>query len=164
MSALQSALPEASAEAAEVYLHPGQIFVSREPHRVTTILGSCVSVCMWDDSTGVGGLNHFLLPHWAGEGHSSPRFGNVAMRMLVEGLLALGARRSRLRAKVFGGACVMEAFLARAQHLGAKNVEIAERILDEEAVEVVARDVGGERGRKLIFETSGGSAWVRRLG
>jgi len=158
------ALAGGAADGPELYLHPGQIFVSAEPHRVTTILGSCVSVCMWDGARGIGGLNHFLLPHWAGDGHSSARFGNVAIRMLVDGLVGLGVQRRRLQAKVFGGACVMEAFRGTGEHLGVKNVEVAARMLHDEGVDVVARDVGGRRGRKLIFQTNEGSVWMRLLG
>jgi chemotaxis protein CheD len=148
---------------AAIYLHPGQVFVSGEPSRVTTILGSCVAVCMWDPVSRAGGINHFLLPHWAGEGHSSARFGNVAMQSLVERLTMAGARTGRLKAKLFGGASVLEAFRTQG-HLGSRNVELAERLLAEYRIEVVARDVGGSRGRKLVFETGDGTAWVRQLG
>ena len=61
-----------------VYLHPGQLVVSAAPCSVSTILGSCVAVCVWDEETGIGGMNHFLLPNFAGRGLSSARFGNVA--------------------------------------------------------------------------------------
>jgi chemotaxis protein CheD len=75
-----------------VYPHPGQLFASAEPASVTTVLGSCVSVCLWDRDRGIGGINHFVLPIWAGNGTSSPRFGNVAMEALLARLVGLGAR------------------------------------------------------------------------
>jgi chemotaxis protein CheD len=146
-----------------VYLHPGQVFVSPNPAEVTTILGSCVAICVFDPVLRVGGTNHYLLPHWVGNGLSSPRFGNVAVQLLIEKLLGLGSRKSDLQAKVFGGACVIDAFLSRGEHLGTKNVELGLKVLRQEGIPVVADEVGGRRGRKVVFHTDQGTAWVRYL-
>jgi chemotaxis protein CheD len=145
------------------YLHAGHILVSRDPCRITTVLGSCVAVGIWDDITHVGGLNHFLLPHRLPTGAASPRFGNIAVRALVEGVIAAGGRRQSLQAKVFGGACVLRAFREGGWHLGSKNVEVARSMLLEEGIPIAAEDVEGPRGRKLIFQTHDGAAWVRSL-
>jgi chemotaxis protein CheD len=146
-----------------VYLQPGQLYASAQPSAVTTILGSCVAICLWDPVAAIGGMNHYLLPFFAGAGKGSPRFGNVAMSQLVDRLLAAGAARGRLQAKVFGGACVLEAFQARKGHLGEKNAGVAFRLLEGLAIPVVSRDVGGRTGRKLIFHTDLGNAWVAKL-
>lgn len=146
---------------ADVYLHPGQLYVSADPSAVTTILGSCIAVCLWDPVLRVGGTNHYLLPE-CGSGSSSPRFGNVAIRRLVEGMLSLGSQEQHLRAKVFGGACVLDAFVG-GSHLGAKNADLGLRILREEGIPVVAEDVGGRRGRKVVFHTDSGLALVRLI-
>ena len=146
-----------------VYLQPGQLYASAQPSAVTTVLGSCVAICLWDPLTSVGGMNHYLLPFFAGAGRGTPRFGNVAMAQLLERLQALGASRNRLQAKVFGGACVLEAFQAREGHLGEKNAGVALKLLDELGIPVVSRDVGGRSGRKLIFHTDLGNAWVAKL-
>jgi chemotaxis protein CheD len=143
----------------QAYLHAGHMVVSRDPCRVTTVLGSCVAVGVWDPTSGVGGVNHFLLP----QGNDSPRFGNVAVRTLIREVVAAGARRRHLQAKVFGGACVLRAFKGGGSHLGRKNVEVAQQILIDEGIPVTAQDVEGERGRKLIFQTHDGAAWVRSL-
>lgn len=148
----------------EVYLHPGQLVASSEPCSVTTILGSCVAACIWDPDAGVGGMNHFLLPHFAGPSSASPRFGSVAMSQLVEELLGLGARADRLRAKVFGGGCVVEALRRQSNGLGAQNVDLALRFLRKLAIPVMSEDVGGDRGRKLAFRTADGAAEVRLFG
>lgn len=145
------------------YLHPGQIFVSREGHAVTTILGSCVSVCLWDPYARVGGINHFLLPTHTGDGHASPRFGDLAIQALIERLIVFGCLRRNLLAKIFGGACVLEAFQVRTSHLGQRNVELAEQLLTAAEITVTGHDVGGHRGRKLIFHTDDGTAWVKPL-
>jgi chemotaxis protein CheD len=146
-----------------VYLHPGHVFVSAAPTAVSTILGSCVAVCLYDPGRGIGGVNHYLLPHWAGAGCSSARFGNVAIRELVEGVLALGGVRERLEAKVFGGACVLEAFSQREVHLGDQNVGRAFDCLAQEGVTIASQATGGRRGRKLVFHTGDGSAWIKEI-
>jgi chemotaxis protein CheD len=147
-----------------VYLQPGQLYASGQPSAVTTVLGSCVAICLWDPVESVGGMNHYLLPFFAGNAsQGSPRFGNVAVAQLVERLVALGAARGRLQAKVFGGACVLEAFQARQGHLGEKNAGVAFKLLEELGIPIVSRDVGGRSGRKLIFHTDLGTAWVARL-
>lgn len=143
-----------------VYLAPGLLYASAEAAQVTTILGSCVAVCLWDPLERVGGMNHFLLPEGAPR---SPRFGKSAVPLLIERVLELGARRSQLKAKVFGGACVLEAFRAGAQTLGVRNVEAARERLRSEEIRVVGEDVGGDLGRKLVFDVQTGSAWIRAI-
>jgi chemotaxis protein CheD len=147
------------ARAKRVYLAPGQLFASADAVQVRTILGSCVAVCLWDLEAGVGGLNHFLLPHGA---PPSPRFGEHAVPQLLQRVLALGASRERLRAKLFGGACVLEALRAGSA-LGSRNVEVAREQLSAAAIPVVAEDTGGDLGRKLVFEVQTGSAWIRAI-
>jgi chemotaxis protein CheD len=146
-----------------VYLHPGQLHVATEPTLVTTILGSCVAVCLWDITQGIGGINHYLLPVGLKTASNGLRYGNVAIEHLLEKLERTGARRSNLRAKVFGGACVLDAMRDRANHLGDKNVEMAQRVLAEAGIPVVASDVGGSRGRKLIFYPHDGTVLVKLL-
>ncbi len=144
-----------------VYLHPGQVFVSADPAEVNTVLGSCVAVCVFDPVLRLGGANHYLLPRWAGDGVSSERFGNVAVRSLIEKMVALGSHKGNLEAKVFGGACTVEAF--GGGEVGGRNTEAAFNTLGREGIRVVAEDVGGRRGRKLVFRTDTGVALVRLL-
>ena len=147
-----------------VYLYPGQLFTSREPATVTTILGSCVSVCLWDRSTAIGGINHYLLPQAAGSRSAPLRFGSAATDALIAQILALGGRRDRLTAKVFGGACIADAFTQEvARQLGARNVEQAFVALRRAGIPVEAETTGGRFGRKLVFQTDDGSAWVKEL-
>lgn len=155
--------PSRPRPAQSVYLHPGQLFASAEPASVTTVLGSCVSTCLWDRVRGIGGINHYALPFWAGNGVSSSNFGNVAMPALLERLLALGAGAGDLEAKVFGGACVIGPLPHRERRLGAQNVERAMTFLREKGVLVASRDTGGTWGRKLVFHTATGVAWLKQL-
>ncbi|WP_394822735.1 chemotaxis protein CheD [Pendulispora albinea] len=146
-----------------VYVHPGQMFASSVPHAITTILGSCVAVCLWDPRTGAGGMNHYVLPYRVLDQGRSGRFGDVALRSLVERMESLGAARSDLSAKVFGGASLLGDAKPPREPIGAKNVALALDMLKDAGIQVVAKDVYGDTGRKLVFHTNDGTAWVRRL-
>jgi chemotaxis protein CheD len=145
-----------------VYLHPGQLVASRTPAAVSTVLGSCVAVCAWDPSSGIGGMNHFLLAAPL-LGRDPLRSGESATRALLAELVALGARESFLVAKMFGGASVLAPVEGGTTPLGLENVSAARRALSAAGIEVVAEDVGGTWGRKVVFHTDDGSARVRRL-
>jgi chemotaxis protein CheD len=145
----------------QVYLHAGQLIATVSPTAITTVLGSCVAVCLHDPVTRVGGMNHFLLPMHV-ERDRSPRFGNVAVPQLVEEVLRAGASRRTLVAKVFGGASVIAA-ITHGRRLGEENAALAVRLLEEARIPVLDRDVGGSRGRKVVFLADEGTAWVRQL-
>jgi len=156
--------PLPSEGARNVYLHPGQVFASGEGALVTTVLGSCVSVCLWDPASRVGGMNHYVLPRLVASDAASPRFADVAMRELVQQVLHHGARRATLEAKVFGGACLSPGPGGRGKpHLGEQNVSRALAVLQDERIRVVAADTGGGRGRKLMFSTDDGTVWLKAL-
>jgi chemotaxis protein CheD len=120
-----------------------------------------VAVCLYDPVARVGGVNHFLLPHHV-ERERSARFGSVAVPQLVDAVVRAGATRSSLVAKVFGGASVI-AGAPNARRLGDENAALALRLLEEARIPVLDHDVGGPRGRKLVFVTDVGTAWVRAL-
>ncbi len=154
--------PSGPPEGPVQYVQPGQMVLSAEPRTLSTILGSCVAVCLWDRETGAGGMNHYLLPSRPGNAVSSHRFGDVAVPELVDRLLALGARRERMDGKVFGGARVLDAGDG-VDHLGIRNAEIAVELLRREGIPVIGGDVGGRRGRRVLFDLQTGQAWVRLL-
>jgi chemotaxis protein CheD len=146
----------------QVYLHAGQLFAAATPTVISTVLGSCVAVCLHDPVTHVGGMNHYLLPLHVDREHS-PRFGTVAIPALVEAMVKAGASRGTIVAKVFGGASVIAAMNQRGRRLGDENALLALRLLEEARIPVLDRDVGGSRGRKLVFFADEGTAWVRQL-
>jgi chemotaxis protein CheD len=154
---LRRARPPAGVEK-QTYLHPGQLVFTTEPMSVSTVLGSCVSVCLYDEELTAAGVNHFLLPG-SMAGTESPRFGESANRILLERFREMGL--SRLRAKVFGGASMGG---SSAGDLASRNVETALTFLRSNCIPIVSQDTGGERGRKLIFRTADATAWVRLLG
>lgn len=138
----------------------GQHHVDTDPDTViTTILGSCVAACLWDPVANVGGMNHFLLP---GDGHGkqpassvdAQRYGVNLMELLLNDLFRHGAIKSRLKAKLFGGAAIVKGLT----DIGALNVTFAEKFLREEGIELVGGSVGGVYGRRIQFWPVGGRA------
>jgi chemotaxis protein CheD len=155
----------ASCRVKSVYLYPGDAFVSDCPVELTTILGSCVAVCLWDTLLRIGGMSHFLLPASPLGQSASLRFGDASIPALLSSLERLGSRKQSLQAKLFGGAAVNPAVQPQAgMALGQRNVDIGRRLLGEIGIPIVAEDVGGTAGRKLRFRTDDGSALVKMLG
>jgi chemotaxis protein CheD len=149
------------------FLHAGQVFVSAEAKSVALILGSCVGVCIWDPVNAIGGATHYMLPSWDRKGTASPRYGNVAISILVQKLLEAGANRGQLRAKVFGGGCLFDSMRElnsnKEQHLGSRNVEIALEMLTKAQIPVISTIVGVDRGQRIVFRTDTGDAVVKIL-
>jgi len=145
------------------YLLPGDFHVSVLPAQITTILGSCVSICLWDSQNRIGAMNHYLFPEWHEGDKASTRFGNVATLAILEELLELGSDPRNLQAKLFGGAALFTSADRYAKSLGAKNVEVAQRMLAHSGIPVIAQDTGGHHGRKILFDTSDCSAWSRKV-
>ncbi len=145
-----------------VYLYPGELLATADALAVSTVLGSCVCVCFWDCTTQRGGLNHFLLPHRTRDESSAGRFGRSAMEILLERVLALGCERRNLTARVFGGASQFEPSHDRVP-IGEQNVAVALGFLEEVGIPVVQREVGGTRGRKIVFRIASGDVSVKTL-
>lgn len=141
------------------FLFPGTIVAESFAYQISTVLGSCIAVCLWDQVARRGGMNHFMLPLWNGEGLPTPKYGNIAMEKLFAKVLTIGCRREHLVAKVFGGANVsgtgLEVFM-----IGDRNITLALLKLEEFGIPVVAKDVGGRVGRKIIMNTETGVVLV----
>lgn len=134
------------------FLYPSAIFVSKDPYQISTILGSCVAVCMWDKMLKFGGMSHFMLPLWNGEGLASPKYGNIAIEKLLEKMNALGSNKHNLVAKIFGGGEVID-IQRQHFHIGERNIKLAQEMLDELKIPIVSSSVGGKYGRKIIMNT-----------
>jgi chemotaxis receptor (MCP) glutamine deamidase CheD len=150
-----------NSSSARHFLYPGQIFASREPITISTILGSCAAICLWDRQKHVGGMNHYLLPDGAGDGPNRLRYGNVANPELLRQVLALGCDVRNLQAKIFGGSSAFAVDLS--QSLGSKNVELAEDFLGSAGIPVVDRDVSGKHGRRLVFQLGDGVTIIKNF-
>jgi chemotaxis protein CheD len=148
------------------FLYPAALFASRQPYVINTILGSCVAVCLWDPVYKVGGMAHYMLPLWNGEGLASPKFGNIAIEKLIEKLQSYGSQKSNLKAKVFGGGEVIDSD-SGFFHIGRRNIELAFEMLKERKIPVIGSSTGGRQGRKIIFNTYTGEVrqrYVKRQG
>ncbi len=132
------------------------MFASAQPAEVTTILGSCVAVCLWDRYLGIGGINHYMLPTWNGMELASPKYGNIAIERLTEKMLQLGCKKNNLVAKVFGGGEVITV-TSSSMHIGERNIMVAEEMLQEQNIPIIGRSTGGKNGRKIIFNTHTGA-------
>ena len=137
------------------FLLPGALQVSRFPMQVTTILGSCVAVCLWDRETGIGGINHYMLPHWNGMGLASPKYGNIAIEKLIGKMIRAGCKKKDLEAKLFGGAEVLQVS-ENIFNIGQRNIDYAEEAIREAGIPITGQSTGGSLGRKIIFNTASG--------
>ncbi len=144
-----------------IFLPPGMICCPAQPAVVSTILGSCVAICLWDGTRRLGGMNHFLLPR-SGSAPPTPRYGDIAFSRLLAALERLGCQPANLRAKLFGGAAVLP-FNSHADTVGTQNVSVALEELHRHGIPVLARRTGGQRGLFLKFHTALGRVMVREL-
>lgn len=142
------------------FIHVGQIHVDVSPAAISTVLGSCVAVCLYDASRGIGGMNHYLLPFWNGNGLQSPKFGNISIPKLIELMMAHGSSAKTMEAKIFGGAS-MNIGGSQAMMIGEKNVLVAREVLKEFRIPIVAEDIGGQNGRKIQFNLERGKVLMK---
>ncbi len=141
------------------YLYPSALFIKKEGHLVTTVLGSCIAVCFYDSVNKIGGINHYMLPFWNGNELASPKYGNIAIESLFKKMERLGSKRENVVAKVFGGANQLNHKLG----VGERNIKVAIEMLSELKIKVVAKSVGGEKGRKINFNTSTGEVFMKYI-
>jgi chemotaxis protein CheD len=134
------------------FLYPAAIFASKTPHLVTTILGSCVAICLYDPTLRIGGINHYMLPLWNGQGLASPKYGNIAIEKLLDKMYSFGCIKTNLRAKVFGGGEVIQTNVTQF-NIGARNIKLAMEMLEDLRIPIIGSSVGGKLGRKILFNT-----------
>lgn len=141
-------------------VQPCEYAVSCDPLVIVTGLGSCVAVCLIDSGAGVCGMNHFMLPEVLLTSHlhssQSARYGANAMELLINRCMQMGARRTALVAKVFGGASILNT----QSDIGANNSQFALDYLRREAIPVVSSDLGGTRARKVFLKVPTGEVSV----
>lgn len=147
---------------------PGELYVSTHGEMISTVLGSCISVCIRDKKKGIGGMNHFMLPQnnefssdsWGNNPvTSASRYGNWAMEYLINAILKRGGEKKNFEVKVFGGGQMM----AKMTDIGQKNIIFVYQYLAEETLKIEASDVGDIYARKVLFFPDTGSVKVRRI-
>lgn len=137
------------------FIHTGEIYIGVKPTQIVTVLGSCVAVCLYDRVERIGGMNHYTLPLWNGNGLQSPKYGNIAIERLIEGMLNIGCRKENLEAKLFGGACQFN-ISDETLMVCRKNILIARELLKEYHIPIIAADTGGARGRQIMLQSDTG--------
>lgn len=147
-------------------LLPGEYFVTMHDEAIYTVLGSCISACIRDRVSGIGGMNHFMLPastssdSWkAADNSASTRYGNYAMEHLINDILKNGGKRQNLEAKIFGGGRI----IANMTDVGRRNIAFARDYLETEGLKVTSEDVGETFPRMVVYFPATGKVRVKRL-
>jgi len=147
-------------------ISPGEYYYTDKDMLIVTVLGSCVSACIRDSRTGIGGMNHFMLPDGAAADKDSPvsesmRYGTYAMEVLINQLLRNGAKREHLEAKIFGGGNVLRSFTTN--NVGDRNASFVKKYLKEEGIKVTGEDLLDIYPRKVYFFPKTGKVLVKKL-
>lgn len=143
---------------------PGEYYYTDKPMLIVTVLGSCVAACIRDRISGIGGMNHFMLPDGGDPANplsASMRYGAYAMEVLINQLLKAGARRENLEAKVFGGGNVLRGFTS--MNVGERNARFVLDFLRAEKIRIVAEDLNDVHPRKVYFFPETGKVLVKKL-
>lgn len=153
-------------EAYSARLNPGEYYVTKNEEGIYTTLGSCISACIRDRVSGIGGMNHFMLPASTGEGgwkdaglSSSTRYGNFAMEHLINEILKNGGSRQNLEVKLFGGGRI----IANMTDVGLRNIAFAHEYIRVEGLKVTSEDVGDVFPRMVVYFPATGKVRVKRL-
>jgi chemotaxis protein CheD len=151
-------------EAAKI--SPGEYYYTDKDMMIVTVLGSCVSACVRDVVSGIGGMNHFMLPDSAKADKDSPvsesmRYGTYAMEVLINQLIKNGARRENLEAKIFGGGNVLRSFTT--MNVGDRNAAFVRNYLKDEGIRVTGEDLNDIFPRKVYFFPKTGKVLVKKL-
>lgn len=149
-------------------LMPGDYYVTKQDEMITTVLGSCVAACIRDVVSGVGGMNHFMLPETSKSrltdrdeavvGNAS-RYGNYAMEHLINAILQNGGKRKNLEVKLFGGGKI----IATLGDVGARNIQFVLDYVDTEALNLVSQDLGDIYPRKVNFFPHTGRVRMKKI-
>lgn len=143
---------------------PGEYYFTCKDMLIVTVLGSCVAACIRDRTTGIGGMNHFMLP-FGGDADgllsASMRYGTYAMEVLINDVLKSGARRENLEAKVFGGGNVLTGFTTI--NVGERNAQFVREYLKAENIRLQAEDLNDIHPRKVYFFPRSGKVLVKKL-
>lgn len=135
------------------------VALSRSDYYLSSVLGSCVSICLFDETVGIGGMNHYLLPFSEASDNKSTKYGAMSIELLINELLKLGAVRSDIKARIFGGASVSRS----SREIGARNLRFGKNFLENEGFEIVSECIGGNETRKVQFHPCSGIARVRSI-
>lgn len=148
-----------SIETREYFLKKGYIYILAVPTLIATVLGTGVAVCLWDRKKRRGGMNHFLFPQVQRRSEATSTYGNASIFALIKFFREDGAEIKSLEAQIFGGAVPKDA-LSEAREIAQGNINIARKMLIRYSIPILAEDVGGYKGRKVVFHSYSGDVAV----
>lgn len=138
--------------------------MSQESMILDTVLGSCISACLYDPVVKVGGMNHFMLPEDTNLSNPvSTRYGVYAMELLINDLMKHGGQRKNFQAKIFGGGHVLN-IRNSLDGIPQRNIDFVRKFLETEQISTVKEDVGGYHPRRVLFYPHTGQVFLKRLG
>lgn len=149
-------------------LLPGEFYVTKDNEMITTVLGSCISACIRDTVSGIGGMNHFMLPQTSHERLENKaeaivgtafRYGNFAMEHLINTILQHGGKRKNLEVKLFGGSKI----IATLGDVGQRNISFVLDYIDTESLNLVAQDLADIYPRKVNFFPQTGRVRMKKI-
>ena len=150
-----------------VIIYPGEYYATREDEVIHTVLGSCVSACIFDRVNKVAGMNHFMLPGSIKSKkffiEKSSRYGMFAMELLINELLKLGGNKKKFKAKIFGGGHIIGHYRKSDGNVPQSNIRFIREYLAAESIPIISEDMGGENGRKLYFFTDDVKVLLTRI-
>jgi chemotaxis protein CheD len=157
-------LPSREIERFSLVIRPGEWAVEKE-RPISTLLGSCVAVCLYDTLASLAGMNHFMLPQMKKGSHLDEDVllaGDACMEALLNGLLSRGAAKFRIQAKAFGGGTVIDATLPSSLSIGKRNADFTREWLDRENIPLTASDFLGPWSRKVLLVPINGDVYCKR--
>lgn len=145
-----------------IFLHPGECYFGDGRTRISTLLGSCVSITLWHPRKRIGGMCHYLLAERKRSVNQvlDGRFGSEAFKLLMQHIKAAGTRPNEYQAKLFGGGNMIGIRQIGGMEIGSRNVEYGRQLLATLRIEPVAEHVGGSGRRKLHFNLWNGDVWL----
>lgn len=150
-----------------ITIYMGGYYVSKDPSVIKTVLGSCISVCLFETKKLIGGMNHFMLPELkdydATDDYNNTRYGIFAMEVLINEIIKLGGKKENLVAKIFGGGHVLTSMTSNILNVADKNIKFAKKFLNDEKIPIVSADIGGNSPRKVFFFNTENRILMKKL-
>lgn len=161
-----------------ITIYPGELYITKKSELITTILGSCISIVLFDEQNSIGGINHYMLPAAPPESKKNSvlpitRFGEYAIKTLIQEMINQGASLKNLKAKIFGGSNVLNFSLKKDERkkdaqkkdalIGEENINFARKFLKKIGIPIVSEDVGGVSSRKIFFDTTNYKVFLKRI-
>jgi len=158
-----------------ILINAGEYYISTDNEVISTLLGSCISACLYDRITGFGGMNHFMLPERAknidithlnrsdiNHSYELMRYGVTAMGVLISDMQKKGVKRENITAKIFGGGMIIN--MSKNNHgVGWSNIQFIRSYLEKERIPIEAENTGEHIGRKVLFDTADNSVTVKHI-